>query len=109
MKIVVSDNGPGMDDFTLARIFDPFFTTRRREEGTGLGLAVVHGIVTQLKGFIEVTSEPGQGSSFTIYLPCCEEDAVDRPGKVELAVAAVSGTETVLFVDDEAAVRAIAE
>ena len=109
VKIVVSDNGPGMDDFTLARIFDPFFTTRRREEGTGLGLAVVHGIVTQLKGFIEVTSEPGQGSSFTIYLPCCEEDAVDRPGKVELAVAAVSGTETVLFVDDEPAVRAIAE
>ncbi|MCB1685019.1 MAG: PAS domain-containing protein, partial [Pseudomonadales bacterium] len=78
VKITVADNGPGMDDFTLARIFDPFFTTRRREEGTGLGLAVVHGIVTQLRGYVEVESEVGRGSTFTIYLPCCEESAAGR-------------------------------
>ena len=109
VKIVVTDDGPGMDDFTLARIFDPFFTTRRREEGTGLGLAVVHGIVTQLKGFVEVSSEPGRGSAFTIYLPCCDEVAVERAGEPETTEVALPGSETVLFVDDEPAVRAIAE
>lgn len=108
VRISVSDTGPGMDDFTLSRIFDPFFTTRIRDEGTGLGLAQVHGIVSQLRGTVQVFSEPGKGARFDIYLPCCSEQPLESPAE-ESEPASVHGNETVLFVDDEAPVRAIAE
>ncbi len=110
VKLVVSDTGPGMDELTMSRVFDPFYTTRRQSGGTGLGLAIVHGIVTQMQGSVQVFSEPGQGSRFEIYLPCCEgqapedvDDASERP------TYRARGSETVLFVDDEPDLRAIAE
>lgn len=109
VKLVVSDTGSGMDDPTLARAFDPFYTTRRQSGGTGLGLAIVHGIVTQLQGSVEVFSEPGKGSRFEIVLPCCDPLPADRSEESAAPAFNAEGSETVLFVDDEPSLRAIAE
>lgn len=108
----VRDNGHGMDEATLKRVFDPFFTTKGPGEGTGLGLAVVHGIVKNHDGAIEVSSALGQGTEFTIYLPALpvaspvpaavppvREDAGARPGQGE----------HVLFVDDEPALCTVGQ
>ena len=100
VRITVSDNGCGIDTETVAHIFEPFFTTKGVGEGTGLGLATVYGIVKQNKGFINVHSEPDQGTAFTIYLP-------RHPGTTKQDHAAVSaeqalrGEETILLVEDE--------
>ena len=99
LVLTVSDTGPGMDQATMERIFDPYFTTRKHGEGTGLGLAVVLGIVKKYGGDIRVYSEPGQGASFQVYFPVL--------GKVEeglssiLSTAPVTGDERLLLVDDE--------
>jgi len=69
MKLELRDTGIGMEPAAVDRIFDPFFTTRKVGEGRGLGLFVVRGIVTQSNGYVTVESEPGRGSTFTIYLP----------------------------------------
>ncbi|MFZ1642950.1 MAG: GAF domain-containing protein [Candidatus Contendobacter sp.] len=100
--LVVSDNGCGMDKEVLAQLFDPFFTTKPQGRGTGLGLATVYGIVKQNHGFINVYSEPGQGSTFRIYLP---RHAADQAGASPTPAPAIAptGAETVLLVEDEAA------
>jgi signal transduction histidine kinase len=73
LRLFVSDNGCGMDRATLNRIFDPFFTTKKQGEGTGLGLSVVHGIVTSHGGAIAVTSQPDEGTAFHLYFPVATE------------------------------------
>ncbi len=107
VQISVSDTGCGMDEPTMARIFDTFFTTKEKGKGTGLGLAMVYGIVRQSEGSILVNSEPGRGTTFRIYLPRCSS-TVARPAGVSLAVARrATGTETVLVVEDEEALRRV--
>jgi two-component system cell cycle sensor histidine kinase/response regulator CckA len=103
-RLAVSDTGHGMDEATKARIFEPFFTTKAVGQGTGLGLSLVHGVVRQSGGHIEVSSEVGRGSTFTISLPVVAEVArpdTELPGRFEIP----KGTETVLLVDDDDAVR----
>jgi len=95
-----------MDAETMKRIFEPFFTTKGIGEGTGLGLSICYGIIKQHSGFINVYSEPGQGTVFKIYLPLSEE--VSHPGKKTEAVVSVrGGSETILFAEDDASVRAM--
>ena len=98
----VSDNGIGMDTETLTYIFEPFFTTKGVGEGTGLGLATVHGIIEQNGGFIHVSSEPGAGTTFKVYIPkgVDPEEVPARPDEAPL----VFGTGTVLLVEDDALV-----
>jgi PAS domain S-box-containing protein len=98
--LAVSDNGCGMDKHTLDNLFEPFFTTKEVGKGTGLGLATVYGIVKQNNGLIKVYSEPGQGSTFNIYLPRFSADK-DTDKAVPEKKAAAGGTETILLVEDE--------
>ncbi len=103
--ISVSDNGEGIAPEHLPHIFEPFYTTKLSGEGTGLGLATVYGIVKQNKAFIWAYSEVGKGAVFKIYLPCVVANSVS-PESAEMNLQAVArGTETVLVVEDEPAVR----
>lgn len=101
--LYVSDTGHGMSEQTQARIFEPFYTTKELGRGTGLGLAVVYGIVQQHHGCIKCSSEPGRGTTFRILLRAMDDHV--RPLMPEAPSIAASGTETVLLVDDESAVR----
>jgi CheY-like chemotaxis protein len=103
VMLAVSDNGCGMHSDTRSQLFEPFFTTKESGKGTGLGLAMVYGVVKQNNGFINVYSEPGQGATFKIYLPRhwsqeipLPEKKITRPDKCE--------NETVLLVEDEPAI-----
>jgi len=104
VMLTVSDTGCGMDAATQARIFEPFFTTKEQGKGTGLGLAMVHGIVRQSGGQIEVSSAPGHGATFKIYLPRIEEASATGQASA-VAAAPPEGSETVLLVEDEEMVR----
>ncbi len=96
--LAVSDTGHGMPPAVLERIFEPYFTTKERGEGTGMGLAVVHGIIENHRGAITVESKPGKGSTFYVYLPLVEEE--EKPEtRVEEPIP--MGTECILFIDDE--------
>jgi len=101
--ISVSDSGHGMDRETVARIFEPFFTTKETGKGTGLGLSIIYGIVKQHNGTITVVSEPGKGSTFTVYLPLIEAPADEAP-KEEVPPAS-GGVETILLAEDDPMVR----
>jgi PAS domain S-box-containing protein len=95
-----TDTGHGMSKETIHKIFEPYFTTKTMEDGTGLGLSVVHGIVEAHKGYISVSSEPGRGTSFQVYLPLAEGEETRQCLAAE-SMPALDGVETILFVDDE--------
>jgi two-component system cell cycle sensor histidine kinase/response regulator CckA len=99
----VSDTGHGMDAETLRHIFEPFFTTKEVGQGTGLGLSTVYGIIRQAGGAIAVTSEPGSGTVFKIYLPRTEE--LPEPGQPATGAHKPGGAHTILLVEDEPGVR----
>jgi len=102
--LTVLDTGCGMDAATLKRIFEPFFTTKEAGKGTGLGLATVHGIVAQHKGWLEVESQPGQGSTFRVFLPALAQSAAQVPPSPPVGPAP-RGSETILLVEDDGNLR----
>lgn len=104
LKLSVTDTGCGMDRVTLARIFDPYYTTKVQGSGTGLGLSVVHGIVMSHQGKISVYSEPGQGTTFNVYLPMITQEISVAPA-VEPLPPRENGHERIMVVDDDDAIR----
>jgi two-component system cell cycle sensor histidine kinase/response regulator CckA len=108
--LTVADTGIGMDEEIAARIFEPFFTTKPLGKGTGLGLSTAYGIARQSGGDIAVMSAPGQGTTFSVYLPRISESSVAEAVPVPLnpaESAAQSGDELILVVDDEDGVRSL--
>ncbi|MCG3198230.1 MAG: Sensor histidine kinase RcsC [bacterium] len=108
VRLTFSDSGCGMDKKTLDQIFEPFFTTKGPGEGTGLGLPTIYGIVKQNNGFVNVYSEVGKGTTFSIYFPRHEAEAEAPPEKLAQD-GPVGGTETVLVVEDENAILNLAK
>ena len=108
VRLSVSDTGNGIPPAVLERMFDPFFTTKRVGDGTGLGLALVHGIVADFGGVIDVTTQVGVGTTFTIWLPAASE--MPRLLAEPASASCPRGNgETVMIVDDERALVALAE
>lgn len=106
--LVVSDEGAGMDRATMNHIFDPFFSTKKGAQGTGLGLSVVYGIVSQHDGWIHVDSSPGKGTKFRVFIPAAQHKVVAGPQR-ETSIDELRGHgERVLLVEDEEAVRGLA-
>ncbi|MBN2654349.1 MAG: PAS domain S-box protein [Nitrospirae bacterium] len=101
VTLTVSDNGCGMDKDTITNLFEPFFTTKDVGKGTGLGLATVYGIIKQNNGFINVYSEPGQGSMFRIYLPAYKTAAENTDDECSKNTKPAAGHEKILLVEDE--------
>jgi PAS domain S-box-containing protein len=108
LKLIVEDTGCGMDKKMLNRIFDPFFTTRSKEHGTGLGLAVVHGIVKKHRGEIYVESTVGKGTAFNIFFSVAEEE-LQPPEEDQFTDVSVGGNERIMVVDDEDVVAMVHE
>ena len=102
--ILVTDTGMGMDEKTQEKIFEPFFTTKELGKGTGLGLSIIYGIIKQHNGYINVSSRPGEGSAFLLYLP----EVKETPREARSAVRkAKGGSETLLLAEDNADIRAV--
>jgi len=108
VRLRVTDTGCGMDTETLTRIFEPFFTTKDVGQGTGLGLATVYGIVKQHDGWVEVSSEPGKGSTFDVYFPASDEPPALVKLDRSINTVVAGGHETVLIVEDEPILRSMA-
>jgi PAS domain S-box-containing protein len=106
VRVSISDTGSGMTPEVQERMFEPFFTTKERDRGTGLGLSTAYGIIKQSGGYVRCDSEPGKGSTFTIYLPRVE--SADDPMPMAATAPASRGSETILLVEDEAPVRLVA-
>jgi len=106
--LTVSDTGHGMDQDTLSHIFEPFYTTKEVGKGTGLGLAMVYGIVKQHEGYVVCDSSPGEGTTFRVFFPVSERIREEKV-VVEEQAAPVGGAETILMVDDEESVRTVME
>ncbi len=106
VKILFQDAGCGMDQETLSHIFEPFFTTKGPDKGTGLGLATVYGILKQSQGYIDVVSQPGQGTRFTVYLPRVEQAGESTP-VIQTVVPPTAARETVLLVEDDDSIRTL--
>lgn len=109
LRLTVSDTGSGMEPTTMSRIFEPYFTTKSREKGTGLGLAVVHGIVTNSHGFITVQSTLGQGSCFQVIWPIYHPESSPEQCGGPAVMPLSKGNELILLVDDEPAVLGTSE
>jgi two-component system cell cycle sensor histidine kinase/response regulator CckA len=106
----VSDTGTGMDSATMEKIFDPFFTTKEQGKGTGLGLSLVYGLVRQMKGWIDVASEVGKGTSFSVYLPRSQKSLEEEnPGTLEQAAGGTLAGKTILVAEDEPDLLAVME
>ena len=103
VRFSIADTGAGMDERTRERIFEPFFTTKDMGKGSGLGLASCYGIIKQHKGFIDVESEPGRGTSFHIYLPALENGASKNVAHAEEVL--MGGTEAILVAEDDEVIR----
>jgi two-component system cell cycle sensor histidine kinase/response regulator CckA len=106
--LCVDDTGTGIEPEILDKVFEPFFTTKPRERGTGLGLSSVYGIARQLGGAVEVSSEPGRGASFSVWIPYVSGQAASDESRTEESPWPDIASATILFVDDDEAVRALA-
>ena len=109
VALTVSDTGSGIDTDSLEHIFEPFFTTKGLGKGTGLGLAMVFGIVKQHRGHIKCYSEPGAGTTFKIYFPSSKSDENQAAPKQDKGLEKLGGNETVLVADDERSIRDLCE
>ena len=108
VMIAVSDTGAGMDSETRARIFEPFFTTKSPDQGTGLGLATVYGIVKQSSGEVWVYSEVGRGTVFKVFLPRVAGES-DAAGPSDATIVSTKGNETILLAEDDEPLRRVAQ
>lgn len=108
VRLSVTDNGIGMNENTVARVFEPFFSTKGPAKGTGLGLAVVYGIVQQHRGWIDVKSRPGQGTTFSVYVPAAPGSEATEASESERRSLSRASGERILVVEDERTVRDLA-
>lgn len=109
VRLTFADNGEGMSEATMERMFDPFFTTKPPGVGTGLGMAMIYGLVKQQQGYIDVTSALGKGTKVHLYFPVADEAATATQHSATPAVVRHEGTETILVVEDEPAIRRAAK
>ena len=107
IKITVKDTGVGIPPEVMSHIFEPFYTTKPVGQGTGLGLAQVYGIIKQHEGFIDVSSQPGKGTEFTIYLPAIPEPKIDRKQTEPLSLLDGAGKAVLVVEDDQATLAAL--